>query len=230
MHQTAQLERDVTAVLDQLPALGAQRPRAASSLGDSRDSTTIGTVGTEAWTLHSTNATPSAARSAGARPRPRQALASDVSSSRRRRSVASTSGKRDTGPGARIERVEPDGAARSQRHRSHAPGIGQVRVLPLGVDDPGPAAEHRLAPQERLDEGALPPADLAEDHHVRVRHGAGGVELEGVEHEGASEEVITHDDTAVPKPRLGDERIGGAQVSRGHLVDGKVRHAISHHG
>jgi hypothetical protein len=68
----------------------------------------------------------------------------------------------------RIERVQPDGTPGSQSHRSHAPGRGQVAVLPFGIDHPGPSAEDRLAPEERLDEGALTPADLPDIATHRV--------------------------------------------------------------
>src|ERR1019366_3048594 len=92
--------------------------------------------------------------------------------------------------GSRIKRVESDRSAWTERHWSHTPGSGQVAVLALGINNPGPSPENGLAPEKRLDEGALAPADLPEDHHVGVGHHALGVELEGVEDEGPTEEVV----------------------------------------
>ena len=85
--------------------------------------------------------------------------------------------------GSGVERVEPDRTAGSQGHRAHAPGRGQVCILAFRVDHPGPTTEDGLAPEECLDEGALAPADLPEDHHVGIRDHALGVQLEGIEHE-----------------------------------------------
>ena len=115
------------------------------------------------------------------------------------------------GPG--VKRVEPDGTAGPECHRSHPPCVGQVAVLALGVDHPGPATEHGLAPKERLDEGALAPTDLPEDHHVRVGNDALGVELEGVEHEGSAQEVVTDDHASAAQPSLGNEGVGRPQVA-----------------
>ena len=114
--------------------------------------------------------------------------------------------------GPRVERIEPDGTAGTQRHGPDAPRIGEVGVLTLGIDHPGPAAEHRLAPEEGLDERALAPANLAEHHHVGVGHDPGRVELEGIEDERAAEQVVTDDDAALAQAGLGDEGVGGAEV------------------
>jgi hypothetical protein len=124
------------------------------------------------------------------------------------------------GAGPGVQRVEADGPAGPQRHRPHAPGVGQVAVLALGVDDPGAPAEHRLAPQEALDEGALAPADLAEHHHVGVGHHPLGVQLEGVEDEGTAQQVVADHRAAMAQAGLGDERVGRAQVAGGDLVHG----------
>ncbi len=67
-----------------------------------------------------------------------------------------------------IERVEADGTPGAEGHRRHTPCLGQRAVLPLGVDHPGMAPEDGLAPEVRLDEGALPPSDLPEHHHVGI--------------------------------------------------------------
>ena len=119
---------------------------------------------------------------------------------------------------ARVERVEPNRPPGSQRHRPHTPGRRQVAVLPFGIDHPGSPAEHGLPPQEGLDERALAPADLAEDDHVRVGHHALVIELEGVEHEGAAQQVVADDHAALSQPRLGDERVGRPEIPRRHLM------------
>jgi hypothetical protein len=118
----------------------------------------------------------------------------------------------------RVEWVQPNGTARSQSHRADSPGRGQVAVLPFGVDHPGPATEDGLAPQEGLYEGTLSPADLPEDNHVGVRHHPLGVELEGIEDKGATEQVIPYHDTSLAQASFSDEGIGRAQVSGGDLV------------
>ncbi len=201
---------------------------AASSLGESSASTTIGTVGAPSTPSASRSAAPSAARSRGTRLRPRQAPASDARSSVRLRPVAS-------GPvclvvRSGVERVQPDGTAGTQRHRPDTPGIGQVGVFALGVDDPGPAAEDGLSPQERLDEGALAPPDLSEHDHVRIAHHSRGVELERVEDERATEQVVTDDDAPLAQARLGDEGVRRPEVPRGHLVGRDAWLTLSHGG
>ena len=141
--------------------------RAASTVGVSSASTTTGTVGTSVRLVASARAAPRAARSRGSRLRPRQALASEESSSIRRRPLASDAASPSTsGPGSRgLSRMAPPGRSATGR-TPHA--SARSRVLTLGIDDPGPATEDGLTPQERLDEGALAPADLPEHHHVGV--------------------------------------------------------------
>ena len=131
--------------------------------------------------------------------------------------------------GSGIERVEPDGAPRPQSHRPHAPRRGQVPVLTLGIHHPGPATEDGLAPQEGLDERALAPADLPEDHHVGVGHHTLGVELEGVEDEGSTEEVVTDHHPSLAQPGLGNEGIGRPQIAGGDLVGGHSRSDRARH-
>src|SRR6202044_1563668 len=96
--------------------------------------------------------------------------------------------------------------------------------------DPCSPTEDGLAPQKRLDERALAPPDLTEDDHVRVGHHSRRVELERVEDERAAEQVVADHDAALPKPRLGDERVGSAEVPGRHLVGRDPRHALSHGG
>ena len=237
MHQPAQLERDVPAVLEQV-ASSVRSERADSALGVSNASTTMGTVGTVRSPHASTSATPRAARSRGSRSRPRQALANDDSSSIRRRPCVAASVASPAWPaeatlavGAGVERVEPNGTAGPQRHRANAPRVGQVAVLALGVDDPGAAPEDGLAPQEGLDEGALAAADLAEHDQVRVRHHARGVELERVEDERAAEKIVADDHAALAESGFGDERVRRAEIPRG--APGAPAGAValpSHHG
>ena len=128
--------------------------------------------------------------------------------------------------GTGIERVEPDGPARSQGHRAHTPGRRQVAVLTLGVDHPGPATEDGLAPQEGLDERALAPTDLAEDHHVGVGHDPLRVELEGIEDEGSAQQVVADDDAPLAQSRFGNERVRRAEVARGDLMGGHPWHSV----
>ena len=134
----------------------------------------------------SPTAASTAARSRGRRSRPRQATASEAVSTTRRRRAASP----DRRPRSR-RRVPPvpssvsSGLSRivatgPEGHRGHPPGLGQRSVLPLRVDHPRLAPEHGLAPQVRLDERALAPADLSDDHHVRVGDHPVPVEGEGV--------------------------------------------------
>ena len=75
-----------------------------------------------------TSARSTAARSRGASGRPRQALASEASSSVCRRvRVVGTAGGVEPPPVHRVERVEAHAPARSQRHRPNAPQLGQPR-------------------------------------------------------------------------------------------------------
>ena len=171
---------------------------------------------------------PARRASRGTRLRPRQALANEARSSMRRRPVASEPRASTVGPG--VERVQANGTTGVQRHGPDAPCAGQVAVLALGIHHPRPAAEDRLPPEKGLDKGALAPADLAEDDHVRVRHHAGRVELEGIEHEGAAEQVVADDDAASTQSRLGDERVRRAEVARGDLVGREVWVANEHGG
>ena len=125
-----------------------------------------------------------ALRSVGSNGRPRLAAASEASSSHRapghvlvdRRLATSVAARRPDG----VERVEPDRAARAQRHGLHPPGAGQRAVLTLGVHHPGPSPEHRQAPQIGLHERALAPADLPDHDHVGIGEEPAPVELEGV--------------------------------------------------
>ena len=86
---------------------------------------------------------------------------------------------------------------------THPPGLGQRTVLTLGVDHPGAAAEHGLAPEVGLHEGALAPADLPDDHHVGIGHHALSVEAERVVDERAAEEVAADEHPLVAEPGLG---------------------------
>ena len=117
-----------------------------------------------------------------------------------------------------VERVEADPAPGAERHRLHAPGLGQGPVLALGVHHPGVAAEHRLTPQVGLHERALAPADLPEHDGVRVGDDPVPVEDEGVVDERAAEHVAADEDPLVAEAGLGDQGIGGAQVAGGGHV------------
>ncbi len=118
----------------------------------------------------------------------------------------------------RVKRVQSDGAARSQRHRLDTPGPGQPAVLALGVHHPGPAAEHRLAPQIRFHESALAPPDLTEHDHVGVGEHAAPVEVEGVVGERPAEQVAAHHHAPAAQPRLRRERVGGTEMPGGGQV------------
>ena len=119
---------------------------------------------------------------------------------------------------AGIEGVEPDRAAGTEGNGRHAPGRGQGAVLALRIHHPGPATEDRLAPEVRLDERALPPSDLSEHDHVGVADHALRVELERVIDERAAEEIMTHQDPAVPQAALRHQGIGGPEIPRRDLV------------
>ena len=184
MDQAAELECDVASVFEQRRPVGAD---GGGGLGGRRSiaSTTAGRVGTgpSAWPLASAKST--ATRSRGRRPRPRQARPARPAVRPGGRPPSSAPGRAEgsaPGPGSSgLSRTAPPG----RRATGGPPGVGQGAVLALGVDHPGPAAEHGLAPQVGLDEGALAPADLAEDDHVGVGEHPCGVQLEGVVDEGA---------------------------------------------
>ena len=237
MHEPAQLERDVAPVLEQVAPLGpqracrvgARRQQRLDDLGHGRvvvHRHRVGQGRSERGTLAGRQAPPEAGtgqRGQELRPPPRRGVGPLAGR------AAHAHGRRPC-LGAAVERVEPDGPARPQRHRAHAPRVGQVAVLPLRVDDPGPPSEHGLTPQEGLDERALAPPDLAEHHHVRVGHDAGRVELEGVEDERAPEQVVADDHAPLAQARLGDERVRRTEVARRHLVRRQLRHALPHAG
>ncbi len=227
MHQPAQLEGDVAPVLEQRAALRAQRPRRLLARGEQR--------------LHHHRHGGGAVDRSGVEERrtqcgalARQQAPPQAGAGQRRQELGPAPPRRVGPPvlvvGSRVERVQPDGTAGTEGHRADAPGIGQVGVLALGVDHPGPAAEDGLSPQERLDEGALAPPDLAEHDHVRVRHHAGVVELEGIEHERAPEQVVPDDDAAPAQAGLGDEGVRRAEVARRDLVGRQARAASGHAG
>jgi hypothetical protein len=62
--------------------------------------------------------------------------------------------------------------------------------------------------------------------NIRFGHHALGIELEGVEDEGAAQEVVADDDTALTQSHFGDERIRRTQVAGGDLVGRHPRHSI----
>ena len=137
--------------------------------GVSSASTTTGTVGTAVARVASASAAPKRGALAGhqapARDRRWPGRRATPSAGARWRRAGRRSPPSPSGPGSSgLSRMAPPGP---ERHRADAPGVGQVAVLALGVDHPGPAPEHRLTPEEGLDERALAPADLAEDDHVR---------------------------------------------------------------
>ena len=203
--------------------------RAASAVGVSRASTTTGTVGTATDRVDSARAAPSAARSRGTR----SASETGTGEGGEQLHPPTPAGVRPRGSvdvGTRVERIEADGTTRTQRHGPDTPRVSEVAVLALGVDDPGPAPEHGLTPQEGLDEGALSTADLPEHHHVGIGHHPGRVELERVEDEGAAQQVVADDDATSTEARLRNERVRRAEVPRGHLVGRDTRHSFPHGG
>ncbi len=208
---------------------------AASMPGSRRASTTWGRVGasiraSRARAVASSTAASMAARSRGSRSRPRQAMASDEVSAPRLRRTASTRSRAVSttgsgpdhgfGTGFGVQRIQADGTARAQRHRGDTPRLGQGPVLPFRIDHPGMAPEDGLAPQVGLDEGALPPTDLAEHHHVGIGHHPLSVERERVVDEGTAEHVPTDEDALVPETGLAHQRIGGTEVPGGGHMGG----------
>ena len=63
-----------------------------------------------------------------------------------------------------------------------------------------------------------------------LRHHAGRIELEGVEDEGAAQQVVTDDHAPLAEARLRNERIGRAEVPRRHLMGRHPWHPFSHGG
>ena len=230
MHQPSQLEGHVAPVLEQVAPLGAQRAGGVGARCEQR----LDHHGDRRHRLVVTGVDqrhPERGALAG------HQVTTETGTGQGRQQLRPTSGRgvlaqvghpAHDGIGARVERVQPHPAAGPQRHRAHAPGIGQVAVLALGVDHPGAAPEDGLAPQEGLDERALAPADLAEDDHVRVGHDARGVELEGIEDEGTAQQVVADHHAALAQARFGNERVGRPQVARRHLVGRHPRLSLSH--
>ena len=230
VHEAAQFQRDVAAVLEQVAPLCAQRAggiRARGQQGLDHHRHGGGDPGPgglrQGRAERGTLAGRQAPAQAGAGQRGEELHAPAT-----RRVGAQGPGVGVVGP--RVERVQTDRTAGPEGHGADTPRIGQVTVFPLGVDDPGPAPEDRLAPQEGLDERTLAPADLAEDDHVRIGHDAGRVELEGIEHERAAEQVVADHHAPPAEARLRDERIGGAEVPGGHLMGGDPWHPLPHDG
>jgi hypothetical protein len=59
---------------------------------------------------------------------------------------------------------------------------------------------------------------LAEDHHVGIGNHPLGVELERIEHERATEQIVTDHDATGSQPGFGNERVGRPEIARRHLV------------
>ena len=224
--QPSQLERHVPAILEQGATLGAQGRRGGCGGCQQRLHHHAGRSGPRPWRLCHRGG---AHRGPERGPLAGQQVAAEAGAGQRGQQFQSTA-RRAVGAvqlvavGAGVERVEADGPAGSQRHRAHPPGIGQVAVLAFGVDHPRPATEHGLPPQKGLDEGALAPPDLAEDHHVGVGDHAGGVELERVVDEGPTQQVIADHRTSVTQAGLSDEGVGRPEVARGHLMGRDAPH------
>ena len=203
---------------------------AASGAGSSRASTTWGRVGTPTSTdrCRASARRParrrSAARSRGSRSRP------EAGDGQRRGEGGPPHGRPVQGAVALpavaaqpvaavssgLSRTGPPGR-RETGHRS--PRFAQWPVLPFRIDHPGAAAEHGLAPQIRLDEAALAPADLADHHHVRVGHHAGPVQGERVVDERATQHVPPDEHArrapGRPRPPAGRRRTDGGWWPRG---------------
>ena len=121
-----------------------------------------------------------------------------------------------------LERVQPDGASRPKRDRIGAERPGERPVLALRVEDHDATTERRLAQQVALHEGALPPADLAEHEHVRVRDRPRPVQVERVVDEGTAEEVAPDQHAGSGKPTRRDAGIRRAELRRRRLVGGQL--------
>ena len=225
VHETSQFEGDVAAVLEEVVEPGAQRTRR------------VGTRCEQSLDHRGHRGHVRPRRGGGQCRAQRRALAGQQAAaetrtgqrcqqlrpSARRTALAVDDTTRVLGP--RVERVEADGATRPQGHRPHAPRRGQVPVLALRVHHPRPAAEDGLAPQEGLDERALPPADLTEDDHVGIGDDPLRVQLEGVEDERTPEEVVPDHHPALAQAGLGDEWVRRAEIARGDLMCGYPRAA-----
>ncbi len=229
--QAAQLEGHVPSVLHQLGPGGPQRRGGVRSPGSSRASTTWGRVGAAMPRpppgRRPPRAASTAARSRGSRSRPRQATASEAVSAIRRAADPSAPGRPETSAvtggiavSSGLRRTGPPGRSATGRD---TPGLGQRPVLALGVDHPGAASEHGLAPQVGLHEAALAPADLPDHDHVRVGDHTVPVEGERVVDERAAEDVAADQHALVAEAGLGDQRVGGAQVPGGGDVGREAR-------
>ena len=89
-------------------------------------------------------------------------------------------------------------------------GQGERLVLSLWVQHPALAAENPLAPDEGLDEGGLPPADLAEHHDVGAGQLALGVTLPWVKAEQTARRLAADVATVHPEVVGDDERVQSA--------------------
>ena len=151
--QAAQLERDVAPVLEQRAAVGAdagrrvrgrgraaRRPPPAGSARRRPCRADAPRAQVDRHPLPGRSGRPQAGR--GERGQQLDLAAAAVA---RRRDAPPPSGPGSSG----LSRTAPPGRSATG---TDAPGRGQRAVLPLRVDDPGPPAEDRLAPEVGLDE------------------------------------------------------------------------------
>ena len=129
-------------------------------------------------------------------------------------------GARAAGPG-RVQRVEPDRAARLEQDRLDAERPCQRAVLTLGIEDHDPPTERGLAVEVGLDQRALAAPDLPEDEDVRVRQDARGVELEGIVDERAAEHVAAHQHPRGRQRAARHEGVQRPELRGRRLVRGK---------
>ena len=202
MHQPAQLERDVAPVLQQVAAFGAQRARPRQRSGTA----------------------------APRRPRARWALSAAPCCRQRRPecgALAGASGPTETGAGERGQQLHPAPAFASAspgrghvRRRSGPGSSGLSRMAPPGRNATGrmPQASARSAysplgsttqarrpktawrQRKVLTKALLPRPICPNTTMFGLETTPGRVELEGVEDEGAAEQVVADHHPPLPKP------------------------------
>ena len=124
--------------------------------------------------------------------------------------------------GARGERVQPDPAARLERHRPDADRGAQRAVLALDVEHERAPAEQEHPPQQRLDQRALALPELAEHDRVRVVERPVAVQDPRVVTERPAAGVAADEHAAAAEAAGGDERVDGLRVPGRAAVAGPL--------
>ena len=117
-----------------------------------------------------------------------------------------------------VERVEPQMPTRRQGQGGRSHRGGQRRILPFGIEHERPTTEGQLAQQIGLDQRALAPTDLTEDHGIGIRQRPGGIEREGVIGEQPPEQVGADHHPGHAVADVMEQRVERTEVPGGRLV------------